>query len=960
MTRSPSMTAPPVGRDPNDATWMIVRYARDWAQAKLDGVAFDAARHVLELVPETSAAGEVLPRSPARDHAGNLYRVDSHGALLLRQAACENELVPVAGIGGHGWETGRMRRPTGLAFDARDWLYIADTGNHRVQVVRLDSAAGPNGTGSVTRGQVVAVLGASDAWGRPMPGSTGAAMQEPVAVAVCPLTSYVYVADRAAGRILVFDARFVWRHGFTPTPALPRPPGMVSQPLALAATPRGTLVIADGGWPRLLHACPDGTPLADVTADALDEVLGADHPARAALLEIVARGRYRARGSAVIGPLDSGVHDMRWHRVLLDLDAPSGSRVEVQTFAANDSAIDSATMPWAPRAPVAMPMAGEDPAAGELSRLVLSDTQRWQQTRYGDYRRARPRIAEYAGDGPASGSTLRLSAPALRLVRAGDGIAFEISGTPGVAGTAIIASVPARAASFRAAGSARVYGPGTDVFLLERDALPAPGAARWLTRLTSGEIAALAAVPTNGDAATADLPHSVSAFLHQGDVIELRQGGDRLALSIDSVAWSAADITLTQPLAGSFSHARLYLVDAPGRLLVRDGSFFAALPPLHEPITVHGDAASAPAMVRLAEPQLATLAHGDEVGALWLEPGSLGPGVTFETWTRATPAAPEDTDRGRYLWIRLVLTGSSEPPRHYRATATPAVRSARALMPRLPYTRYLPATYSRRDDRRDASGAVFLERFLAIFEGALTRVEEAYESVARLLNPAAADDEWLTFLACWLDLVFDPSWSLERRRRLVLEADEIYRRRGTPWSLSRYVEIYTGKRPEILEGFRVRPAATLVLGRTGPLGCRVLGSVSDEESHSGAHVGAHAHRFTLFVFLDEACERELAEGAVRRIVDTVKPAHTDYHLCFVLPAARVGLQSTVGLDFVLGTHSPPETILGQGVAPGAGHPRPVLGQDTRLGRGQNTPSPGPAGPRLAPGGIVLDRGERLT
>ena len=68
-----------------------------------------------------------------------------------------------------------------------------------------------------------------------------------------------------------------------------------------------------------------------------------------------------------------------------------------------------------------------------------------------------------------------------------------------------------------------------------------------------------------------------------------------------------------------------------------------------------------------------------------------------------------------------------------------------------------------------SQGNMFLERLLALFERELTDVEAAYESVSRLLNPEAADDDWLRFLSSWLALVFDPSWPIERRRQLVLD-----------------------------------------------------------------------------------------------------------------------------------------------------------------------------------------------
>ena len=66
---------------------------------------------------------------------------------------------------------------------------------------------------------------------------------------------------------------------------------------------------------------------------------------------------------------------------------------------------------------------------------------------------------------------------------------------------------------------------------------------------------------------------------------------------------------------------------------------------------------------------------------------------------------------GRYLWVRVTLTGGGE--------ATPALRSLRVLYPRHSYLDELPRVY-----RRDADMAGFLEHFLSLFEHVFTGVED--------------------------------------------------------------------------------------------------------------------------------------------------------------------------------------------------------------------------------------------
>lgn len=277
---------------------------------------------------------------------------------------------------------------------------------------------------------------------------------------------------------------------------------------------------------------------------------------------------------------------------------------------------------------------------------------------------------------------------------------------------------------------------------------------------------------------------------------------------------------------------------------------------------------------------------------------------------------------GRYLRVRLHLHGDG--------AATPRIEGLQVLFPRRSYLEELPAVYA--EDR--AAGA-FLTRYLALFERALTRVEDARDSFYRRLSPAAAPPDVLEWLGALLDLVFDPSWPLPRRRALVAEAVELYRRRGTPRGLIRYVEVYTGVTPVLTEGFLERPrrAATAgvgsVLGTTFGVGVATAGGGPADE----ALFRAYAHRFTVHIPLSDPCDRDVMVPVVDRIVEVNKPAHTEHRLAVISADARLDVQSTVGVDLVAGARRVPHTRLEEG--PGG----PVLGRDTVLGRRRPFPRP---------------------
>jgi hypothetical protein len=110
-----------------------------------------------------------------------------------------------------------------------------------------------------------------------------------------------------------------------------------------------------------------------------------------------------------------------------------------------------------------------------------------------------------------------------------------------------------------------------------------------------------------------------------------------------------------------------------------------------------------------------------------------------------------------------------------------------------------------------------------------------------------------------------------------------------------------------------------------------------------------AHRFRVFV--PSAWVRTgTEEQMVRRAINAEKPAHASFDLCLVEPRFRVGLQSTVGVDTILGgspaarlacTHEsdapasrPPHSRLGYDMvltAPPGDRPALRVGAGTRVG-----------------------------
>jgi phage tail-like protein len=310
-----------------------------------------------------------------------------------------------------------------------------------------------------------------------------------------------------------------------------------------------------------------------------------------------------------------------------------------------------------------------------------------------------------------------------------------------------------------------------------------------------------------------------------------------------------------------------------------------------------------------------------------ITPTWSGTGLTF---TSDVPEQLVQSPPGRFLWVRVTLSSADQ-------LNTPSVNAIRVWYPRVSYLDLLPAVY-----RRDPESALFLEHYLALFEHIFTGIEDRWALFNRQLNPDVAPMDVIDWLAALIDLAFDPSWALERRRALVREAMALYRMRGTVAGIERYVEIYTGVRPAIVEDFLERPSQPAFLGRPGSvLGCALPLLSCGAAAAPGDDVlwSRYAHRFTIFAYTNAFCDSEVILAAVDRIVEVNKPAHTVHRTVPVYSDARVGVQSRVGLDLVLGAPAPMMTQLGgcldDGCEPDSAHTLSdtggVLGTGTILG-----------------------------
>lgn len=315
-------------------------------------------------------------------------------------------------------------------------------------------------------------------------------------------------------------------------------------------------------------------------------------------------------------------------------------------------------------------------------------------------------------------------------------------------------------------------------------------------------------------------------------------------------------------------------------------------------------------------------------------------------WQELEPANPHDAllddAKGRYLWVRIELVGG--------VYETPTLETFRAYFPQQSYLRYLPAIY-----REDAESRAFLERYLSLFESTFVDIEEQIEAVTRFFDPEGIPPEYLSWLEAWLALETDESWPSPARRRLLKQAPELFRKRGTPDGLLDLVDIYLDAVADPSPGWLAHIE-------------RQLDSVSDRGELSPADARTLRRRIESNSFLLEYADLDCVEGEAREaytrliecpqcffvfvrpfvtdeeletiqtLVDENRPAHAVGQVVELEPSILLGGHSYLGINSVLPERDlavgrgnlGQDSVLDERETAGQLEVRSRLGEDTRL------------------------------
>ncbi len=225
--------------------------------------------------------------------------------------------------------------------------------------------------------------------------------------------------------------------------------------------------------------------------------------------------------------------------------------------------------------------------------------------------------------------------------------------------------------------------------------------------------------------------------------------------------------------------------------------------------------------------------------------------------------------RGQYLWLLI---------EQYSSGASGAgLVDIRVFLPAVSWIDHLPAIF-----RSSDSESHFLERYLGIFQTFYEELDWEIEDMCTRFDPESAEHDFLKWIASWLHIRDAGIWTDEQLRRLVMNAVRLYRIRGTKEGLSDIIELYTGEKPFIIEGFNIKEMADSI-----PNGKMLL------EMYGG-------NPYTVTVLVKPGNDLEV----IRRLAQEMMPITAELNLVELDPYIFLNNYAYLGVNSSLGFYRP--------------------------------------------------------
>jgi phage tail-like protein len=257
-----------------------------WRASSLSSVALGKNGSVLTLQPLPGSARPLVDAAGslggleaaigvAIDSEDRVYILDGATCTVKRFDRCLAQFVTLPCVGGIGPAPRQLSSPHGMAISSRDDLYIADTGNYRVQVFSVKGLALRAVWEPLLVAQSASTISVSAAVPKYVWPTTGidcgpqvvfpAQTWQPYDIAIAR-SGWSYVTDYANGLIHVFDPAGCWRHAYTgaSASASPSQPQLI-KPTCIAVDLEGRIYVLQDGQNYVVVLDKDGKFLGQVT-----------------------------------------------------------------------------------------------------------------------------------------------------------------------------------------------------------------------------------------------------------------------------------------------------------------------------------------------------------------------------------------------------------------------------------------------------------------------------------------------------------------------------------------------------------------------------------------------------------------------------------------------------------------------------------------------------------------------
>jgi phage tail-like protein len=222
--------------------------------------------------------------------------------------------------------------------------------------------------------------------------------------------------------------------------------------------------------------------------------------------------------------------------------------------------------------------------------------------------------------------------------------------------------------------------------------------------------------------------------------------------------------------------------------------------------------------------------------------------------------------KGRYFYFKIELIAHD--------THMPSINGIRIEFPMNSFVDDLPEFY-----KSNVENYSFLSRFLGIYQSLYLDLEENITQISRYFDADFVEKDFLKYLANWVAIDDIYIWSEDKLRYVINNAFRLYKLKGTKQGLSEIVEIYTGKKPIIIETYKIMAYYEKTIY---------------DQMYKQLY-GTDIYCFCVIVD-EQAIKTQQNFVELSKLIELYKPAHTIAKVILLKPSIVLGQHTYVGVN----------------------------------------------------------------